>query len=74
MLYIKEGIQYNEITNLAGSEVESVWANIQCDKQQLALGIIRPAKSPGISGSLQKWGVISRSPGIVKKTPGTEGI
>ena len=34
----------------------------------------RPAKSPGISGSLQKWGVISRSPGIVKKTPGIEGI
>ena len=30
----------------------------------------RPAKSPGISGSLQKSGVISRSPGIVKKTPG----
>ena len=34
----------------------------------------RPAKSPGISGSLQKWRVISRSPGIVKKTPGIEGI
>ena len=46
MLYIKEGIQYNEITNLAGSEVESVWANIQCDKQQLALGIMyRPPSS-----------------------------
>ena len=36
--------------------------------------IHRPAKSPGISGSLQKSGVISRSPGIVKKTPGIEGI
>ena len=35
--------------------------------------VTRPAKSPGISGSLQKWGVISRSPGIVKKTPGIEG-
>ena len=34
--------------------------------------IYRPAKSPGISGSLQKWGVISRSPGIAKKTPGIE--
>ena len=34
----------------------------------------RPAKSPGMSGSLQKSGVISRSPGIVKKTPGIEGI
>ena len=46
ILYIKEGIQYNEITNLAGSEVESVWANIQCDKQQLALGIMyRPPSS-----------------------------
>ena len=41
ILYIKEGIQYN-----AGSEVESVWANIQCDKQQLALGIMyRPPSS-----------------------------
>ena len=46
MLYIKEGIQYNGITNLAGSEVESVWANIQCAKQQLALGIMyRPPSS-----------------------------
>ena len=36
--------------------------------------ISRPAKSPGISGSLQKWRVISRSPGIVKKTPGIEVI
>ena len=34
----------------------------------------RPAKSPGISGSLQKSGLTSRSPGIVKKTPGIEGI
>ena len=41
---------------------------------QRQLAICRTAKSPGISGSLQKWGVISRSPGIVKKTPGIEGI
>ena len=34
----------------------------------------RPAKSPGISESLQKSGVISRSPGMVKKTPGIEVI
>ena len=34
----------------------------------------RPAKCPGISGSLQKWRVICRSPGIVKKSPGIEGI
>ena len=34
----------------------------------------RPAKSPGISGSLQKWRVTSRSPGNVKKSPGIEGI
>ena len=40
----------------------------------LSLLIRRPAKSPGISGSLQKSGVISRSPGTVKKTPGIEGI
>ena len=40
LLYSKEGIQYTEITNLAGSEVEGVWANIQCDKQHLALGVM----------------------------------
>ena len=40
LIYIKEGIQYTEITDLAGSEVEGVWANIQCDKQHLALGVI----------------------------------
>ena len=40
------GIQYTEITNLAGSEVEGVWANIQCDKQHLALGVMyRPPSS-----------------------------
>ena len=32
--------KYTEITNLAGSEVEGVWANIQCDKQHLALGVM----------------------------------
>ena len=40
LIYIKEGIQYTEITDLAGSEVEGVWANIQCDKQHLALGVM----------------------------------
>ena len=46
LLYIKEGIQYTEITNLAGSEVEVVWTNIQCDKQHLALGVMyRPPSS-----------------------------
>ena len=46
LIYIKEGIQYTEITDLAGSEVEGVWANIQCDKQHLALGVIcRPPSS-----------------------------
>ena len=46
LLYIKEGIQYTEITNLAGSEVEGVWENIQCDKQHLALGVMfRPPPS-----------------------------
>ena len=40
------GIQYTEITNLAGSETEGVWANIQCDKQLLALGVMyRPPSS-----------------------------
>ena len=37
------------------------------------VGVSRPAKFPGISGSLQKWRVISRSPGIAKETPGIEG-
>ena len=46
----------------------------QVTQLNLVLYNTRPAKSPGISGSLQKWGVISRSPGIVKKTPGIEGI
>ena len=46
ILYIKEGIQYTEITDLAGLDVEGVWANIQCDKQHLALGIMyRPPSS-----------------------------
>ena len=36
--------------------------------------VSRPAKCPGISGSLEEWGVISRSPGSVKKSPGVEGI
>ena len=46
LLYIKEGIQYTEITNLAGSEVEGVWANSQCDKQHLALVVMyRPTSS-----------------------------
>ena len=38
--------KYTEITNLAGSEVECVWANIQCDKQHIALGVMyRPPSS-----------------------------
>ena len=46
LLFIKAGIQYTEITNLAGSEVEGVWANMQCDKQHLALGVMyRPPSS-----------------------------
>ena len=46
LIYIKEGMQYTEITDLAGLEVEGVWANIQCDKQHLALGVMyRPPSS-----------------------------
>ena len=46
LLHIKDGIQNTEITNLAGSEVEGAWANIQCDKQHLALGVMnRPPSS-----------------------------
>ena len=46
LIYSKEGIQYIEITDLAGSELEGVWANIQCDKQHLALGVMyRPPSS-----------------------------
>ena len=36
--------------------------------------VSRAAKSPGISVSLQKRWVISRSPGNVQKCPGIEGI
>ena len=36
--------------------------------------VSRPVKSPGICVSLQKWRVISRSPGNVKKCPGIEII
>ena len=39
-------MQYTEITNIAGSEVEGVWTNIHCDKQHLALGVMyRPPSS-----------------------------
>ena len=40
LLYIKEGMLYTEIIDLAGSEVEGVWANIQNEKQHLALGVM----------------------------------
>ena len=43
-------------------------------KWKVMIAYARPAKSPGISGSLQKSGVISRSPGMVQKIPGIEGI
>ena len=36
--------------------------------------VSRPVKSPGIPVSLQKWQVISRSPGNIKKSPGIEVI
>ncbi len=56
ILYIKEGIQYTEITDLAGSEVEGVWANIQCDKQHLALGVMyRPPSSDNAGSNRQRF-------------------
>ena len=39
-------MQYTEITDLVGSEVEGVWANIQFEKQHLALSVMyRPTSS-----------------------------
>ena len=59
-----------QLLKLKAAACQSLWP-VTC---QVCLQCRRPAKSPGISGSLQRWGVISRSPGIVKKTPGIEGI
>ena len=51
----------DHVTDYAGSTVETE-------------SYCRPVKSRGISRSLQKWRMVSRSPGIVPKSPGIEVI
>ena len=67
---------YPEFVSLSGGGGSKSRKSKWLVKVGASMGVnpTRPAKSPGISGSLQKSGVISRSPGMVKKTPGTEGI
>ena len=50
-------IQYTEITDLAGSEVEGVLANIQCDKQHIALGVMcsPPSSNNAYAGSNRQF-------------------
>ena len=46
LLYIREDIEYTEITNVAGSEIDGAWENIHCDKQDIAFGMMyRPPSS-----------------------------
>ena len=46
LMYIKDSINYSEITNLTGSSVESIWINIKNDKKSLAIGMMyRPPSS-----------------------------
>ena len=44
--YILDSVRYTVITELAGSQIESVWVNIQNKKHSLALGVMyRPPSS-----------------------------
>ena len=46
LVYIREGIAYNEITDLTGSQVESVWISIKSKRHSLAIGVMyRPPSS-----------------------------
>ena len=48
LLYIKEGIFYDQegLTVLTCPNIESVWVNIKCAKNGLALGIMYRPRSP----------------------------
>ena len=46
LLYVKDGIDYSEITELASEQVESVWIKLMYKKETLMLGVVyRPPSS-----------------------------
>ena len=46
LLYVKDGIDYSEITELASEQVESVWRKLMYKKETLMLGVVhRPPSS-----------------------------
>ena len=46
LLYVKDGIDYSEITELASEQVESVWTKLMYKKGTLMLGVVyRPPSS-----------------------------
>ena len=40
LLYVKDGIDYSEITELASEQVESVWIKLMYKKETLMLGVV----------------------------------
>ena len=46
LLYVKDGIDYSEINELASEQVESVWIQLMYKKETLMLGVVyRPPSS-----------------------------
>ena len=46
LLYVEDGIDYSEITELASEQVESVWIKLMYKKETLMLGVVyRPPSS-----------------------------
>ena len=46
LLYVKDGIDYSEITELVSEQVESVWIKLMYKKETLMLGVVyRPPSS-----------------------------
>ena len=46
LLYVKDGIDYSEMTELASEQVESVWIKLMYNKEMLMLGMVyRPPSS-----------------------------
>ena len=41
LLYVKDGIDYSEITELASEQVESIWIKLMYQKETLMLGILK---------------------------------
>ena len=40
LLYVKDGIDYSEITELASEQVKSVWIKLMYKKETLMLGVV----------------------------------